>query len=254
MSWHGKIIGGFVGFVMGGPLGAAAGATLGHAFVDKKKNVYRLSETHSGHALPSPEQAHMIFFEAVFSMLAKMSKVDGRVSEKEVAVIENFMKDELHLDINSRIAAVQIFRQAIKSSESFETSASQFYMAFSNQPYIIELVMDILFRVASTDGHIQKEEEELLLSASNIFNYTRADYERMKSKYAQTTNHYYAVLNCEPTASNEDIKKQFRKLAGEYHPDKIQAKGLPEGFIKFANEKFAEIQEAYSAIRKERAF
>ena len=254
MSWHGKIIGGLVGFVMGGPIGAAAGATLGHAFVDKRKNVYRLSGSYSGRALPSPEQAQMIFFEAVFSMLAKMSKVDGRVSEKEVAVIENFMKNELHLDSTSRVAAVQIFRQAINSSESFETFASQFYMAFSNQPYIIELVMDILFRVASTDGNIEKEEEALLLSASNIFNYTRADYERMKSKYAQSTNQYYAVLNCEPTASNEEIKKQFRKLATEYHPDKIQAKGLPEGFIKFANEKFAEIQEAYTAIKKERGF
>jgi DnaJ like chaperone protein len=252
MSWHGKIIGGVLGFVMGGPFGAAAGATLGHAFVDRKNNLYSLPGSRSGQALPSPEQTQMIFFTSVFSMLAKMSKVDGRVSEEEVAVIEKFMKEELHLNTASRIAAIQIFRQAMQSPESFEAFASQFYRAFSNQPYIIELVMDILFRVASTDGNIQKEEEDLLLSASQIFNYDRADYERMKSKYVSTSHYYYAVLNCDSTASNAEIKKQYRKLATEYHPDKIQSKGLPEGFIQFANEKFAEIQEAYTAIKKER--
>jgi DnaJ like chaperone protein len=62
------------------------------------------------------------------------------------------------------------------------------------------------------------------------------------------------VLNLEETATNEEIKKQYRKLASEYHPDKIAAKGLPEEFITFANDKFRSIQEAYDALRKERGF
>ena len=254
MAWHGKIIGGLLGFVMGGPLGAAAGATLGHAFVDKKNRLYTLtdSRSYSRQALSAPEHTQTVFFTSVFSMLATMSKVDGKVSRDEIAVVEKFMKEELHLDITSRTIAIQIFRQAVKSPESFEAFAGQFYSVFSSQPYIVDLVMDILFRVAGTDGTISKEEEVLLLSASNIFNYNRADYERMKSKYVSTNNYYYSILNCDPGASNEEIKKQYRKLANEYHPDKIQSKGLPEGFIQFANEKFSEIQEAYTAIKKER--
>ncbi|WP_291465837.1 DnaJ domain-containing protein [Desulfobacula sp.] len=59
-------------------------------------------------------------------------------------------------------------------------------------------------------------------------------------------------MKCDETSSNEEIKKQYRKLVSEYHPDKIEAKGLPEEFIKFANDKFKEIQEAYDTIKKER--
>jgi DnaJ like chaperone protein len=66
------------------------------------------------------------------------------------------------------------------------------------------------------------------------------------------TNKYYAVLKCDESASNEEIKKQYRSLVREYHPDKIEAKGLPEEFIKFANDKFKEIQEAYEHIKIER--
>jgi DnaJ like chaperone protein len=62
------------------------------------------------------------------------------------------------------------------------------------------------------------------------------------------------VLNCDENSSNEEIKKQYRKLAIEYHPDKIESKGLPEEFVKFATDKFKEIQEAYDAVKKERGF
>ena len=59
-------------------------------------------------------------------------------------------------------------------------------------------------------------------------------------------------MNCDETATNQEIKKQYRKLVSEYHPDKIEAKGLPEEFIKFANDKFREIQEAYDVVKKEK--
>jgi DnaJ like chaperone protein len=252
MSWHGKILGGIFGFFIGGPWGAAAGATLGHAFVDRKNNLYKISRHRPGQALLSPEQAKVVFFTSVFSMLGKMSKVDGKVTKEEIAVVEKFIKEELHLNTSSRLFAIQIFRQSVQSPESFEYFASQFYANFSSQPYLIDLMMDILFRIAGTDGTIQEEEEELLLSAAEIFDYSHSDYERMKNKYINNNNYYYAILNCDFTASNEEIKKQYRKLVNEYHPDKIQAKGLPEGFIKFANEKFVEIQEAYTTIKKER--
>jgi DnaJ like chaperone protein len=65
-------------------------------------------------------------------------------------------------------------------------------------------------------------------------------------------NKYYAVLGCTSGDTNEQIKKQYRKLVSEYHPDKIISKGLPDEFIKFANDKFNEIQEAYEAVKKER--
>jgi DnaJ like chaperone protein len=257
MSWLGKMIGGTIGFAFGGPIGAVAGAVFGHAVVDKKEDRYL--ESHPGlhgsdEGLSSNEQAQLVFFTAVFSMLAKISKADGKVSQDEIKTIENFMKHDLQLDAASQQTAINIFRQAVNSSETFDAFAMQFYSVFRGQPNLIELMMDVLLRVSAADGTISPQEEAMLLSAVRIFRYSEADYARLKSRYVKETNKYYAILKCDENSSNEEIKRQYRKLATEYHPDKIEAKGLPEEFIKFANDKFREIQEAYDNIRKERGF
>lgn len=254
MSWLGKMIGGTIGFALGGPLGAIAGAAFGHTFVDKKETAYLSSRPGTQDTLSSNEQAQLVFFTAAFSMLAKISKADGKITDNEISTIEKFMKHDLGLDANGQQTAINIFRQAVNSPEPFEAFATQFYSVFNTQPHIIELMMDILLRVSASDGKISSQEENMLLSAVRIFNYSSADYKRHQSKYVKQSNPYYSVLKCDETASNEEIKKQYRKLVVEYHPDKIQAKGLPEEFIKFANDKFKEIQHAYDIIKKERGF
>jgi DnaJ like chaperone protein len=252
MSWLGKMIGGTIGFALGGPLGAVAGAAFGHTFVDKREEVYLNSIPGGQGALSSNEEAQLIFFTAAFSMLAKICKADGQISEREIQAVEAFMTRDLQLDPEGQETAKRIFRQAVDSPEPFEAFARQFYLVFWAQPHIIELMVDVLLRVSTADGHISTEEEVMLLSATRIFKVSDTDYSRLKSKYVRVTNKYYAALKCDETASNEEIKKQYRTLVTEYHPDKIEAKGLPEEFIKFANDKFREIQDAYEHVKKER--
>ncbi len=88
MSWLGKMIGGTIGFALGGPIGAVAGAAFGHAFVDKKEDDYLASIPGRTGSLSSHEEAQLVFFTAAFSMLAKLCKVDGQVTEKEIQVVE----------------------------------------------------------------------------------------------------------------------------------------------------------------------
>ena len=255
MSWLGKMVGGTIGFALGGPIGAVAGAAFGHAFVDKKEDEYLKSiPGREGQGLSSNEQAQLIFFTAAFSMLAKICKADGRVTEKEIQAVETFMVRDLQLDPGSQETAKRIFRQAVKSAEPFDAFALQFYSIFRTQPNIIELMMDVLFRVASADGSFSSGEEVMMESAARIFQYPQGEYDRLKSKYFHTANQYYAVLKCDENASDAEIKKSYRALVNEYHPDKIASKGLPEEFVKFANDKFLEIQEAYEKIKKERGF
>ena len=256
MSWLGKMIGGTIGFALGGPIGAVAGAAFGHTFVDKKEDAYLRSIPggRSGPGLSTNEEAQLVFFTAAFSMLAKISKADGHINEKEIQAVERFMKQDLQLDAAGQETAKNIFRQATSSAEPFEAFAQQFYAVFRYQHNIIELMMDVLLRVSAADGHISRGEEDLLLSATHIFKFSTADYRRLKSKYVRKSDPYYAVLKCDETASNAEIKKQYRILVQEYHPDKIESKGLPEEFVKFASDKFTEIQEAYEQIRKKRGF
>jgi len=251
MGWLGKVVGGTLGFALGGPIGAVAGAAFGHTF-DKKETIY-LSEYNNGQlSLSTDEEAQLTFFVAAFSMIAKIAKVDGKVSEKEIASIEEFMTRDLNLNFESRNSAVKIFRQALNSSESFEAFALQFYAAFRNQPRIIELMMDVLLRVSAADGTIIDSEEVLLVTAARVFNFSDSDYKRLKSRYVREVDSSYAVLKLDETATNEEIKKQYRKMVSDYHPDKIESKGLPDEFIKFANDKFLEIQDAYDSIKKRR--
>ncbi len=250
MGWLGKVVGGTIGFALGGPIGAVAGAAFGHTF-DKKEELY-LSEGGMSPNLSTDEQAQMTFFVAAFSMLAKLTKADGKVTDSEIASIEAFMTRDLNLDADGRNSAVNIFRQALNSPESFDAFALQFYRVFHMQPRIIELMMDVLFRVSVADGAISSQEEVLLQSAAGIFNIHAMDYEKIKARYVKTVNKAYAVLKCDENASNEELKKSYRKLVSEYHPDKIASKGLPEEFTALASDKFREIQEAWESVKTER--
>jgi DnaJ like chaperone protein len=248
MGWLGKVIGGTIGFAIGGPLGAVAGAVFGHGF-DKTEQQYISDQ---GSALDHSEESQFTFFVASFSMLAKLTKADGRISQEELASIDTFMIRDLGLNAASRQVAIDIFNAATRSGETFEDYAVQFYNAFRAQPQIIELMVDILFRVAVADGQMSANEERLILSAVRIFNFSDEAYRRVKSRYVKEVNRYYAVLKCDENDSNDTIKRQYRRLVSEYHPDKIASKGLPEEFTHFAGDKFREIQEAYNHIKQQR--
>jgi DnaJ like chaperone protein len=248
MGLVGKMIGGALGFAMGGPLGAILGASLGHHVYDRKGeggNGRRITAENSN----NPD---VTFFVAAFSMIAKIAKADGRVSEAEMKSIEDFMTNDLALNQASRMIAVNIFKTAINSQETFESFAVQFYNQFKDQPQLLEMMIDILARVSAADDKMSPEEERLILKASNIFNFGQDRRDAIISRHVKQTDKYYAILGCAKTDSLDEIKKRYRKLILEYHPDKIVSKGLPEDFMKFANDKFREIKEAYDIIKKER--
>ncbi len=249
MSWLGKVIGGTIGFTLAGPLGAIAGAALGHGFDASDEN---LISDNKRALLSKDENSQLIFFTAAFSMLAKLVKIDGRISEEEISSIEQFMTHDLRLDSKSRKIAVDIFQAAKNSNESFQNFALQFYKEFQYNPEILELMIDVLLRVSYSDGTLSDSEEQLVFSAVKIFKFNPDSYQKLKSKYVKDVEKFHAILGCDPNDSDEFVKKQYRKLVNEYHPDKIAAKGLPEEFIKFASDKFMEIQNAYENVKKQR--
>jgi len=250
MSWLGKVVGGTIGFAIGGPVGAVAGAAFGHMF--DGENAGQVAVGKDSNRLSNGETSQMTFFVASFSMLAKLIKSDGQVTEPEIQSVRCFMIDDLHLNPQSRLAAEHIFRAAMDSKESFEDFALQFYQNFYNQPQLLELMVDILFRVALADGALHAAEERLIQSAADIFKFSNNAYLKFKSRYTPDSDKYYIILDCSNNDSNDKIKSQYRKLVRDYHPDTIASKGLPEEFVTFANDKFREIQEAYEMVKKER--
>jgi DnaJ like chaperone protein len=250
MGWIGKIIGGTLGFAIGGPLGAIAGAAFGHAFDRTSEEL----DTPQVSVRREADTAQFTFFVAVFSMLAKLVKTDGEISRGELDTIHRFMLYDLNLNPQSRMFATNIFNAALHSPNTFEEFASQFYGQFHSEPQLLEMMVDILLRVAVADGAMSASEEQMIRSAVRIFGFSESVYEKIRSRYVQTFDRYYAVLGVNPGDSNDIVKSRYRKLVKEYHPDRVVARGLPEEFAKYAQDKFREIQEAYEKIRKERGF
>jgi len=248
MGFIGKLIGGTIGFAMAGPLGAIAGATLGHAF-DSNEQHYHTTERAR---LAPGEETQLTFFVAAFSMLAKLAKADGRISREEIDAVNKFMIYDLNLDPESRRFATNIFNTAIESKDNFIDYATQFYNQFRSQYQMLDLMIDILVRVSLADGVLNPSEEKLIQTAVGIFNLSDDQYRKVRSRYVTESERYYAILGCDVNDSDQHIKQQYRKLVSDYHPDKIASKGLPEEFTKFANDKFREIQEAYEVVKKER--
>lgn len=270
-------IGGLIGFILGmtfgGPLfgfiGAAIGSSVGRSFSyqsgsSRQSNFFQGRSSASQSSYGGSLNTGQVFFKSVFSMLGKLSIADGSISEQEKQTIYNFMRTDLRLDPISQQSAMEIFNAAIRSGESFETYAREFYQSFQGNAQFTELVLDILLRVAAADGNIHREEEKLIQQAVGIFGYSQTSYDRLKSRHgfsggsssssagSSSSGGAYGILGCSPSDTDDVVRKAYRKKVNEFHPDKISAKGLPEEFTQFASERFNEIQAAWDNIRKER--
>jgi len=115
------------------------------------------------------------------------------------------------------------------------------------------MLFEMLFTVALADGVLHPAEEKILRSAPSLLGLHGDVFNTVKRQFVSDLSHHYAMLGLEDGADMSDVKKAYRKLASEYHPDKIVSKGLPEDFLTFAEGKFREINEAYEAITKAKA-
>jgi len=246
MSWFGKIMGGSVGFMFGGPIGALIGASLGHALLDDKVRMQRAEHGR----MTGLEQRQAVFFTATFAMLGKVAKADGKVCEHEIKVIQEFMSQRLNLDAAARQFAIGLFNAAKDNDTPFEEYARQFGQIFSHDPQLRMMFYELLFTVAMADGELHPAEEALLREAPAHIGLHGNVYETVRRQFVSDLSHHYAMLGLQDGADLAEVKKAYRRLAGEYHPDKVIAKGLPDDFIKFAESKFRDINEAYESITK----
>ncbi len=238
MSWLGKILGGGIGFMLGGPLGALLGAVAGHHAVDKGR-------------FTQEEERQSLFFLATFSMLGKLSKADGRVTSEEIEVVEQVMRDSLRLSPEARQFAIDVFSAAKDSGDSFEDYAHQFYSDFRDYPEVLSSLVDLLLRLAHADGVVHPEETRLIEETVRIFGIP-AEYEQLKARYSNVNDleKCYRILGASSDESLADIKKKYRRLAMDYHPDRVQANGVSPELAAASEERFKEIQQAFDVIER----
>ncbi len=254
MGWFGKLTFGSLGLFLGGPLGAIAGAALGHHLVDK-------DEDHTGgvsYIKRQPredrtERAQAAYFISLFSILGKLAKIDGAVTKDEIVVANRFI-EQLKIPDREKQFARQIFNEAKNSNYSIDDFAFQLYQTNRQEPMILLSFINLLFQIAAADRKFHPAEEAALERIREIFRISREEYNSIKGVYFNDLDRYYKALNSTPQSSTQEIKSNYKKLVKDFHPDTIVSKGLPEEFTDFATTRFREIQEAYEKIREERKF
>jgi DnaJ like chaperone protein len=120
---------------------------------------------------------------------------------------------------------------------------------FMEHPMRLQL-LHYLFGIAKSDGQVAKAEAELIKQIASDLNISQKDYESIQAMFYKDAASAYKILEIEATATDEEVKKAFRKMAMKYHPDKV--KDLGDEYQKAAQEKFIKVQEAYDQLRKER--
>lgn len=205
-----------------------------------------------------------VFLETVFIAMGKLAKADGRVSQDEIDHVEQFMQ-KLGMSQEHRLQAIALFKQGADPSFDIETALSRFMSVCGHTRNLKEMLLVYLIVMALADGHFHPAEQELLSDIAGRLGYGRDAFKRLLDMVLSQT-HFgggqvatadalddaYKALGVGKDSTDAEVKRAYRKLMSQYHPDKLIGQGMPEDMIAMATEQSKEIQLAYDMIKKSR--
>lgn len=270
------LIGAVIGFINGGLFGAILGGYIGawfsRKFLGRTYAPFGGSFGNSfGKGGASRQRVQTAFFKATFLVMGRLAKADGRVSEQEIDAASAIMSN-LRLSSTQRQGAIRLFNEGKLASTDIETPLREFRRVMGSST-LIPMFLEIQLAAAYADGSLSSAEQAIFRQVCDILGVSgfvfdkihqrflaqRAYYQRQgyqSGSYAHSSasdlKQAYQILGVEPSASDSDIKRAYRKLMSQHHPDKLVAQGLPEEMMEVAKEKAQEIQGAYDLVREHR--
>ena len=263
MSWWGKLIGGTFGFMLGGPIGAMLGAALGHNFDQGLGNFTGAGQFGAGPDV-DVERVQSVFFTSTFSVMGYLAKADGQVSSQEIRMAESVMQ-QMRLNPQQKKVAIKLFNEGKSGEFPLQQVLLQFRQECHRRRHLLQMFMEILTATALADGSLHPSENTLLQSIAGTLGFSRAEYaailqrqqagqhmHQQRPDSAAALNDAYKLLGIAKTAPDTEVKKAYRRLMNQHHPDKLVAKGLPEEMMAMANQKAMDIKAAYELIKNSR--
>lgn len=254
LAAFGKILGSAAGFAIGGPLGAIAGLALGH-LVDKRRAPSAVAKAAGKRAGPwrrSNVDVQTAFAVAFVTLAAKLSKVDGRVTRDEI----NALKRVVSFPEAARAEVGAIFDAAKADATGFEPYARQIASIVRNDKVMLEQILAGLVQIAAADGTYHRGERDFIGRVAREFGFSPEHCMRIEHTYIPDAipdeEDPYEILGVSRDATNEEVRKAYRRIIKDFHPDRLMAKGMPEEFHKLGAKKTSEANIAYDQIKKER--
>ncbi|MEY4195142.1 MAG: hypothetical protein RLZZ226_1510 [Pseudomonadota bacterium] len=275
MSWLGKVVGGILGFSLVGPVGALLGATLGHQF---DRNLQNIGLLDSDLTPENINRAQWTFFETVFMVMGHLAKADGRVSEAELNAARTIM-DRMELPDDIRKVAASFYSQGKQPDFVLEEALDRFRADCSRRHALFRRFLEWQMECAYADGNLPESKELILQRIADFLGIGRFEYRLIKTRaeteqrLAEERKHKkrerkfrnpaaeamqlvqaYTLLGIPVAASENDVKKAYRKQMSLHHPDKLTAQGASPDSIRQATEKTQQIRGAYELIARVRKF
>lgn len=241
MGKFAKWIGGGLGFVFGGPIGGLLGFFLG-SVVDGtsvrweqtggERRVYRTTPGDFGMSL--------------IVLIAAVMKADGKVLRSELDYVKRFFVTQFGPETAQE--ALQMLRDLLRQNIPLRDVCTQIRQNM-DYPSRLQLI-HILWNISAADNRFETAETNVIKTIADYLGITQGDYDSIRNMFIPSTDAAYRVLEVERTATDEELKTAYRKMALKYHPDKVNHLG--EDFRKNAEEKFKAVNEAWDKIKKER--
>ncbi|MBI9052385.1 MAG: TerB family tellurite resistance protein [Bacteroidales bacterium] len=236
MGKFGKWVAGGLGWAVFGPIGGILGFALGSLFdTPEFAKTKRYSSTTTGS-----------FAMTLLVLVAAVMKADGKVLKSELSYVKKYFIQQFGED--SAIEALQMLRNILNQNIPVDIIGQQIKQ---NLDYSSRLqLLHLLFGVAQSDGKVDTSELNVIYSISYNMGVSSKDFESIKSMFVADVDSAYKILEIDKSASEDEIKKAYRKMALKYHPDKVSHLGVD--FQEQAKEKFQKVSDAYEKIKKER--
>jgi DnaJ like chaperone protein len=188
------------------------------------------------------------FTLALIALSAKMAVSDGVVTASELRAFKKTV--EIPSGIEEQVD--RLFRMAQRDVAGYESYARKIGRFFRAEPETLEHVLDGLFYIASADGLIHEAELEYLRSVSDIFGFDEVRFEQLAAQhvYLDDSTDPYLVLGLAADADRDEVRRVYRRLVAEHHPDRLIAKGVPEEMLEMATARMAAINNAYGRIMR----
>ena len=258
MGWNGKIIGAILGFMLGGPIGALIGLLIGHQI-----------DSGAIGSSGSAARVHELFFPSVFRVMGHVAKADGRVSEQEIRAARGVMA-ALRLNPAQVQQAIGYFGEGKRPGFDLDTELAELRPLLRAYPQLAQFFMEIQLQASLGGNGLGVRPRARLLRAANILGLSDAAFARLEElarwrmggagagaadagpAEGERLREAYALLETAASASDEQVVKAYRRQMSRNHPDKLQARGLPESMLERAKERTQQIQAAYELVRKAR--
>ena len=258
-AWLGRAIGAGIGlFLLHSPFLALIGFGIGW-FADQASALRRTMG-------PGLDAARNAFFETTFTLMGRIAKSDGRVSEQEIAVTEQLMA-RMGLSAAHRQEAIALFKRGAADDFALDAQLDAFVAHCGAHLNLRHMLLMFLFSTAAADGALDAAERALLERIAVRIGFSQAAFEQLLGMFsaqdafsrapgapsrAQGLAEAYAALGVTENDDDRAVKQAYRRLMSQYHPDKLIAEGMPEDMVRMATERTQEIQNAWELVRKSR--